>query len=312
MNAIHANSLETLAIAYLKAQQRKQFWSILFRMALLLLIISCIVFFKYTSNLETLPSNYDKPHIALINISGTIQDKEPASANNVSIALNRIHRNQNVKGIVLQINSPGGSPVQADYIYSEIERIRHMHPKQPIYAVCSDMCASAAYYIAAATDKIYANQASLIGSIGVIYQGFGVQKLMQKIGVESRLQTAGSRKGILSPFLPMSAADQRAMQVNLDAIHQRFISRVKTGRGQRLSKDPNLFSGLFWSGEQAKVLGLIDGFSSTRALIRDKMHFNKVVDYTPHINFYEKIARQFSTELKEILRTTLFSFQSID
>jgi protease-4 len=293
-----SNALERFAEAYIDEQRRKRRWKWITRTCILLFIMT-MVFISQFSAVETLI--FDKPHVGLIDISGVIQEKGQGSADNVAGAIHRAYASKGLRGLILRINSPGGSPVQADYIFQEIRRRRIEKPKVPIYAVCTDLCASAAYYIAAAADNIYANESSLVGSIGVIYNGFGVTDLMAKVGVKSRILTSGKNKAMMNPFLPESAAAKAHMQKMLDVVHKRFISRVQEGRSSRLSNDPDLYSGLVWSGEKAKQLGLIDDFSSDGTLARHIFSNARVIDYTERPGFMDKLTNQLGTQLKMML-----------
>jgi protease-4 len=218
------------------------------------------------------------PHTAMVRVEGTIADNELASANNIVRGLRRAFEDKHATAVLLAINSPGGSPVQAGQVYDEIKRLRGKYPDKKVYAAISDLGASGAYYIAAAADQIYADQASLVGSIGVISSSFGFTGLMQKLGVERRLFTAGENKGMLDPFSPLPDEQLALWQAVIDGTHQQFIARVKAGRGKRLVDDPLLFSGAVWSGEQALKLGLIDGLASAGGVARDIIGAETIVD----------------------------------
>lgn len=293
---ISTSSLEKIAYAYLHEQKRRRFWSIFFKLIFFLFIVMTFLLSVLLTKSEPLLS--DSPHVAFIEVPGIIMEDAMASADNVAGALHHAYKSRGTKGVILRINSPGGSPVQADYIYAAIKRYKAKYPEIPVYAVCSDMCASAAYYIAAAADKIYANESSIVGSIGVLYNGFGMTELMHKLGVERRLLTAGARKGFLDPFSPESDADKVHMHKVLNMVHQRFIERVKAGRGERLQQQPDLFSGLFWSGYEAKTLGLVDDFASSGTVAREIIGLDKIIDYTQKPNFYDRFAKKFGSEIK--------------
>lgn len=232
------------------------------------------------------------PHTALVSIRGEIADRGEASAENVLPALRSALEDPGSRALVLLINSPGGSPVQAGLINDEIRRLRALHDK-PIYAVVEEACASAAYYIASAADDIYVDKASIVGSIGVLMDGFGFVDAMHKLGVERRLLTAGANKGFLDPFSPQTETQKHYAQVMLDQIHQQFIDVVKRGRGDRLKETPEMFSGLFWTGEQAIALGLADGYGSLDSVARDVVKQEKLVDYTNKENLAERFAKRF-------------------
>lgn len=293
-----------LADDYLKENKRKRRWGIFFK---ILFFIWLFGFLYTVFPTSTIKENISQPHSALIDIRGTIFDKSSASADNITKGLRKAYADSGTKGIILRINSPGGSPVQASYIYNEIRRLKKLHPKIKVYAVCTDACASAAYFIAAAADEIYANPSSLVGSIGVLYDGFGFVGTLDKLGVQRRLMTAGKNKGFMDPFSPVDASQKQKLQDMLDSIHNDFQQSVITGRGKRLIQSPDIFSGLFWTGTQAKKLGLIDGFASAGKVARDFIKQEKVVDYTETANYLERFARQFGESISQELVTELGS-----
>jgi protease-4 len=239
-----------------------------------------------------------QPHTAMVEIKGEISDDALASAEWVVSALRSAFEDEGSRGVVLLINSPGGSPVQAGIINDEIRRLKAKHNK-PIYAVVEESCASAAYYIAVATDAIYVDKASIVGSIGVLMDGFGFTGLMDKLGVERRLMTAGENKGFLDPFSPQTKAQRAHAQKLLDQIHQQFIHAVREGRGNRLKEVPELFSGLFWSGDQAVELGLADGLGNLDYVARELVKAEDVIDYTRHENVAERLAKRFGAAMGE-------------
>ncbi len=242
--------------------------------------------------------NSSTPHTAVIEIKGEIADGADANASNIVASMRQAFEEPNAQAIVLLINSPGGSPVQAGIINDEITRLKLKH-KKPVYAVVEESCASAAYYIAAATDKIYVNKASIVGSIGVLMDGFGFTGLMEKFGVERRLMTAGENKGFLDPFSPQTPQHKAYAQTMLNQIHQQFIEAVKKGRGAKLKETPEMFSGLFWSGQQAVELGLADELRSLDSVARDVVKADEVIDYTQHENVAEKLAKRFGASIGE-------------
>ena len=223
----------------------------------------------------------DEQHTALVQLSGVIAGDEAASASNVIAGLKAAFEDENTRGVILEINSPGGSPVQSSYIYNEMRRLREKHDPIPLYVVVSDVAASGGYFVAAAGDKIFVNRSSLVGSIGVRMDNFGFVELMKKMGVERRLLTAGENKGLLDPFLPEDPAQKSHLQNMLNEVHQHFIQAVKDGRGDRLGQHGDLFSGLIWTGEKAIELGLVDDFGSTQSVARDHIEADKVVNFTP-------------------------------
>jgi len=208
-------------------------------------------------------------------------------------------------GVILRINSPGGSPVQSGYVYDEIRRLRKEYPQTPLYAVVGDMCASGGYYIAAAADEIYADKASVVGSIGVLMNGFGFVEAMEKLGVERRLLTAGAHKGFLDPFSPAQPDEIAHIQSLLGDIHEQFIHAVKEGRGDRLQDDPSLFSGLVWTGEQAVKLGLVDGLGSAGHVAREVIGEENIMDFTPRPRYFEKLAANLGAAVASRMSTAL-------
>lgn len=241
------------------------------------------------------------PHVGLIDVKGNIFENEAASAENFSKSIDKAYSSKGLKALILRIDSPGGSPVQAEYIYNTIQYYRKMHDDIKIYAVCVDTCASAAYYIASAADEIYASPSSIVGSIGVLYNGFGFVDAMQKLGVSRRLQTAGTNKGFMDQFSPVNPGQEKLLQTMLDIIHQEFINKVKAGRGDRLKVDSETFSGLFWTGIQAKERGLIDGFASSGQLVRETIKLKNVVDYSYKETPFERVAKRMGVAMVDHL-----------
>ena len=287
-------TLERLAAAWLGEQRTARRWRIFFRLAWLLLITALVVAALYQG--ASRRADPTTAHTAVIEIKGEIASGADASAEFVVASMRSAFEDEGSQAVVLLINSPGGSPVQAGIINDEIRRLRALY-KKPIYAVVEETCASAAYYIASAADKIYVNKASIVGSIGVLMDGFGFTGTMEKLGVERRLLTAGANKGFLDPFSPQSETQKQYAQVMLDQIHQQFIAVVKQGRGDRLKPNPEMFSGLFWTGEQAVQMGLADGLGSLDSVARDVVKAEKLVDYTNKVNFAERFAKRFGAEV---------------
>jgi protease-4 len=281
--------IEKLATEALKEQRRSRRWGIFFK----LLGFGYLTFILLVA-LDWRPGadSLDK-HTALVDIEGVIEAKGNASADNITGALQNAFKDKNTQGVVLRINSPGGSPVQAGIIYDEIRRLRAKHPDIPMYAVVEDVCASGGYYIAAATDKIFVDKASIVGSIGVRMDQFGFVDAIDKLGVERRSITSGENKAFLDPFLPMEAGQVTHARDMLGQIHRQFIDVVKKGRGNRLKESPDLFSGLFWTGEKSIELGLADGYGSLDTVARDVVKAETVVDYTQKQNFAERLAQRF-------------------
>jgi protease-4 len=232
-------------------------------------------------------------HTALVELSGVIAPTSEASADRIITALRRAFEDEGTKGVILRINSPGGSPVQSGYINDEIKRLRTLHPETPLYAVITDICASGGYYVAAAADKIYADKASLVGSIGVLMNGFGFVELMEKLGVERRLFTAGDHKGFLDPFTPTNDEEMEHVRSMLGDIHNQFIETVKAGRGDRLKSEKDTFSGLIWTGERSVEMGLIDALGSSSYVAREIIGEENIVDFTAHEPYFEKLAKRF-------------------
>jgi protease IV len=288
-------TLEKLAFATLREQRAARRWRIGFRFLWLGYFVA-IAWFIFGSIRMTETSH--GPHTALIEVSGAIASDSEANAQDISEAMAAAFADPDAKAVVLLINSPGGSPVQAGIIHDEILRLKALHSK-PVYAVVEETCASAAYYIAAATDNIYVDKASLVGSIGVLMNGFGFTGLMDKVGVERRLLTAGENKGFLDPFSPESP-EQRAMaQDMLDEIHAQFIGVVERGRGDRLKRTEDIFSGKVWSGESAVRLGLADGMANLNEVARDVVQAETIIDYTARENVAERLARRFGAGMGE-------------
>ena len=288
-------TLSELVHANLKEQQAARRWKMGLRLAWLL--FWAVVMWQIFSHNQT-ASNITTPHTALVNIKGEIADGADASAENIVAAMRAALEDSGSQALILLINSPGGSPVQAGIISDEIVRLKALHHK-PIYAVVEESCASAAYSIAAATDKIYVDKASIVGSIGVLMDGFGFTGLMDKLGVERRLMTAGENKGFLDPFSPQTKHQRAHAQTLLDQIHQQFIQVVREGRGKRLKETPELFSGLFWSGQQAVEIGLADGLGNLDYVAREIVKAEDIIDYTRHDNVAERLAKRFGAAVGE-------------
>ncbi len=281
--------IEKLATAALKEQRRARLWGIFFKLltfAYLTVIILLAVDWKGGSDASG-------KHTALVEVNGVIAPGTDASAERVTTALQAAFKDKNTVGVVVRINSPGGSPVQAQNIYEEMRRLRQKHPNVPLYAVVEDLCASGGYYVAAGADRIYVAKSSIVGSIGVRMDSFGVTGLMDKIGVERRLLTAGDNKGFLDPFLPVDDRQKAHAQALLNDVHQQFISVVREGRGKRLKETPDMFSGLIWTGQKSLELGLADAVGSLDFVAREVIKAEDIVDYTQKENVAEKFARRF-------------------
>lgn len=282
--------LEKLAFATIKEQRARRRWGIFFKFVTLSLIAFALwtSFGPSVSDMENVG-----PHTALIKIDGTIEAKGAGDAETVIAALTKAYADPGSVGLILQINSPGGSPVQAGIINDEITRLRKQYPKKPLYVVVNEICASGGYYIAVAADRIYVNKASIVGSIGVLMDGFGFTGTMEKLGVERRLLTAGENKGFMDPFSPQSEKQKLYALGMLDEIHQQFIDVVRKGRGKRLKESPEIFSGLFWSGAKSVELGLADGFGTVESVAREEFKSTNIVDYTQREGLSDRVLRKF-------------------
>jgi protease-4 len=285
--------LEKVLLSSVQEQRRARRWGIFFKLLTFAYLFVALAVFSPRFDFQGAAGSGDA-HTALIEITGMIADKEQASADNVVTALRRAFEDSRTKGVVLRINSPGGSPVQSGYIYDEIRRLRGEHPDIKVYAVITDLGASGAYYIASAADAIYADKASLVGSIGVTAAGFGFVGTMEKLGVDRRVYTAGEHKAFLDPFQPAKEDEVRFWQQVLETTHRQFIDSVKKGRGERLkdAEHPELFSGLVWSGEQALELGLIDGLGSASSVARDVVGAKDLVDFTIQESPFDRFAKR--------------------
>jgi len=300
--------LEKTLLAGIQEQRRSRRWGIFFKLLTFVYLFVALVLFAPVPALRE--AAHGGAHTALIEIHGVIADEEPASADNIVTSLRAAFKDKQTKGVVLRINSPGGSPVQSGYIYDEIRRLRGKYPEIKVYAVISDLGASGAYYIASAADAIYADKASLVGSIGVTAASFGFVETMGKLGVERRVYTAGEHKAFLDPFQPQKEDEVRFWRGVLDVTHRQFIESVKRGRGDRLrdAEHPELFSGLVWSGEQAVQLGLVDGLGSASYVAREVIGEEELVDFTVHESPFDRFAKKIGTSVAERL-TLWMGFQ---
>jgi len=288
--------VERLALASLREQRYARRWSIFFKaLAFAYLAVAMLYFLDLGwGGGDTQTAGR---HTALVKLEGQIDSGGLASAEKINNALNHAFRDKNTAGVILSINSPGGSPVQAGMINDEIRRLRREFPQTPLYVVVEEMCASAAYYIAAASDQVFVDKASIVGSIGVIMNSFGFTGIMDKVGVERRVQSAGRNKSIGDPFLPVSAEQKEHIQSMLDEIHQQFIKVVREGRGKRLRETNDMFTGLFWSGSRSIDLGLADGLGTVDSVARDVVKADVVVDYTEKENVAERLAKRLGASL---------------
>ncbi|XYJ11566.1 S49 family peptidase [Telluria sp. B2] len=284
-------TLEKLVFATIKERRAARRWSIFFRLAFLIVLVVGLWTYlglSFGSDDENLGR-----HTALIEINGEIEAEGSGSADNVIPSLNKAFSDAGSAAVVMRIDSPGGSPVQAGIIVDEIRRLKKGYPDKPLYVVVDEICASGGYYIAAAADKIYVNKASIVGSVGVLMDSFGFTGTMEKLGVERRLMTAGANKGFLDPFSPQSEKHRAHAQEMLNEIHQQFISVVRAGRGARLKETPETFSGLYWTGAKAVDMGLADGFGTVDTVARDIVKAEDIVDYTAHEGLPERVLKKF-------------------
>lgn len=298
--------LEKIALEGIAEQRRSRRWGIFFKLLGFLYVtvaIGALIDWGDPTDLSD-----GKKTTALIELNGVIQAKGDANADDVVAALQAAFKSKHTAGVIVRINSPGGSPVQAGIINDEIRRLRAANPEIPLYAVIEDICASGGYYVAAAADKIFVDKASLVGSIGVLMDGFGFTGVMDKVGVERRLLTAGANKGFLDPFSPQNAQHKAFAQDMLDDIHRQFIDVVRKGRGKRLKETPETFSGLLWTGSKSIELGLADGYGTIESVARDVIKAETIRDYTVKSNFAEKFAKKFGASVSEGATSALTKF----
>ena len=297
MKADSDQVLAAIAQDYLKERKSKRRWGYLIKF----LVVGYIVFLLIAVTMSDKTIVHNEPHTAMIELNGVIGTEMGISAEKFNKNLRQAFASEYAKGIILKINSPGGTPVQAAEINQEILRLRKQYPEKPFYAVVSDVCASGGYFIAVAANSIYANKSSIVGSIGVRMDSFGFVEAMKKFGVERRLLTAGANKGMLDPFSPVDIEQKEHAQKMLSQVHQHFIDAVKLGRGDRIADNPDIYSGLFWSGEEAKNLGLIDDFGSADTVARDVIGVEKIVDYTIKPNVLDQFAKQLGASIAQVL-----------
>ena len=288
--------IEKLAMTQIKEARASRRWGIFFKSLAFVYALFFLALLIPDDFSDTKMSK--EGHTAIIEIQGIISDQTEASADNVVSGLRDAFEDKNTKGVILRINSPGGSPVQSSYIHDEIERLSKKHEDIPVYAVVTDICASGGYFIASAAEQIYVNKSSIVGSIGVLMDSYGFVDAINKLGVERRLMTAGEHKGIMDPFSPVNPFEQNHLQTVLDELHQHFIAAVKEGRGKRLkSDDETLFNGLFWSGEKSVELGLADGFGSSSYVARELIDAEKLKDFTKREDVFERFAERLGSSM---------------
>lgn len=291
--------IEKLVMSLQAEQKRDRRWRIFFRLLGFGYLLLMLMLFYPTRVGTTTDTGTTAEHTALVDVKGVIANDAEANADSLSTALRKAFEAEHSKAVLLRINSPGGSPVQSNYVYREIRRLKDKHPEKKVYAVITDMGASGAYYIAAAADEIYVDPSSIVGSIGVIMAGFGFTDAIDKLGIERRVLTSGDNKALLDPFAPMKDEQKEHFQAMLDTVHDEFIQAVKAGRGDRLQSDehPELFSGLVWSGSKAVELGLADGFGSPGSVAREIIEVDKIVDYTVVPNPFERWFQGFGVSV---------------
>ena len=288
-------ALEHLLLENLKETRKARRWKAVFRVLTLIVFIGAILAI-FDFHLPGRGMGAEK-HTALVTLEGEISASSMANALDINSSLTAAFENENSAGVILRINSPGGSPVQAGIINDEIHRLRKLYPGKPFYVVVEDICASGGYYVAVAGDQILVDKASLVGSIGVIMEGFGFTGLMDKLGVTRRMITAGSNKGMMDPFSKENPQQVEMIKTMIDEIHQQFIAVVKAGRGDRLKDTPEMFSGRIWNGEQAIKIGLVDGYGTVDSVARDILKAPDILDYTMKENFAERVAKRFGAEV---------------
>jgi protease-4 len=284
--------LERLAFASLQEQKIRRRWGIFFKSLGFAYLTAVLI---VVGSASSGGAHTAERHTALVDVRGVIEPEGEASAEAINAALQDAFKEKNAAGVILRINSPGGSPVQSSIVHDEIKRLRLKHPDKPLHVVVEDLCASGGYFIASAADKIYVNRASVVGSIGVLMDGFGFTGTMDKLGVERRLLTAGENKGFLDPFSPQDERHRKHAQVLLNDIHQQFIEVVRKGRGARLKETTELFSGLLWTGQQSIALGLADDLGTVDSVARDTIKAETVVDYTIHRSLADRLAKRFGS-----------------
>lgn len=297
--------LEKAVMASVEEQKRARRWGIFFKVLTFLYLFFLLALLFSPDRHGGAQTEFGQDHTAVVEINGEISDASDANADDIIAGLRDAFEAKHSKAVVLRINSPGGSPVQSSYVYDEIRKLQAEHKTKKVYAVITDIGASGAYFIASAADQIYVNPSSLVGSIGVIMPGVGVQGLVQKLGIEDRTMTAGQHKAILNPMGPVSPEEKAHVQKVLDTVHQQFISAVKQGRGQRLKETPDMFSGLFWTGQQAVDLGLADGFGSVQTVAKQVIKAEELVDYTTEKNAMDNLIRKLGASMGDAIATRL-------
>ena len=300
--------IEKLALAAVTEQRRARRWGIFFKLLLFAYLMAILLMTMYPKFKEDIGVG-GKSHTAVVDLVGMIADNQNANADSIIESLRNAAKDKNTKGIILNANSPGGSPVQSAYVYDEIRKIKKERPQLPIHAVISDICASGCYYIVAAADKIFASPSSIVGSVGVLMDGFGFVESMKKLGVERRLLTAGSHKAMLDPFSPSKPEEKEHIQGLINQVHQQFITAVRAGRGNRLKETPDMFSGLVWTGEESVRLGVVDGLGSKNYVAKEIIGAEKIVDFTQQERLVDRLAGKFGAAFGGSLKSLLAGAQ---
>lgn len=295
--------IDRMLFAAVTEQRRARRWNIFFKFLLALYLLAVLILYLPT-DWKDIPVT-GKQHTAMVDLTGIINDSSQASADTVIAGLRDAFDDANTKGVILRANSPGGSPVQSSYMYREIKRLRKLHPKIPLYAVVTDICASGCYYVISAADDIYVDDASIVGSIGVRMDSFGFVDTLKKLGIQRRLYTAGAHKGFLDPFTPEKDSDVEHVHVLLDDIHEQFIKAVKEGRGKRLKDSPDLFSGLFWTGEESVSMGLADHVGSAGYVAREVIGAKDIVDFTQKPDLLKRISDRIGVAMARTMSEML-------
>jgi protease-4 len=296
--------IEKLALAAVTEQTKARRWSVFFKSLMFVYLTVLLALAVYPKINQDFGGD-SKGHTAVIDVVGMIAEGKDANADSIIGSLRNAVKDEHTKGIILHANSPGGSPVQSSYVYDEIRKIKKEHPSLPIYAVVSDICASGCYYIVSASDKIFVNPASLVGSIGVLMDGFGFVDVMQKLGVERRLHTAGAHKAMLDPFSPSKEDETHYIQGLLNQVHQQFIGAVKAGRGDRLKESPDMFSGLVWTGEEGVKLGIVDGIGTQDTVAKELIGTEKKVDFSQQEQLIDKITGKLGASFGQVIGSLL-------
>lgn len=301
--------LGNIVLEGLKEQRRSRRWRVFFRLSWLIIIIICVISLIGKNDKEVL--HRDKKHVAEVELNGII-NAENDTYKNLDKGLIKALKDKNTVAVIIRANSPGGSPIYSDMLYNEITRLRKLYPNKPIEVAIEEMCASGCYYIASAANDIYADPSSIVGSIGVIYLGFGATGAINKLGIDSRLLISGRNKAMGYPFVPVNKEQVAMQQQMLDEVHEQFIAAVKKGRGKRLGTDPDLFSGRYWIGVEAIKLGLIDGYGTVDSIARDKFKTDNVVDFTYHEDSVDKLIKKFGDDIvdsaRQMVATPEFGF----